>query len=585
MRRRRSAELTRRRTDVRPAIRAEVERSTRACHARAMEQLERSADLVLTGGHVHTVDPARPRAEALAIRNGRISAVGTVSDVAPRIGVATRVVDLAGRLVVPGFQDAHVHPIFAGVDKLQCSVNESRGRPAVLEAIRAYVESHPDAEWIVGAGWYMADFPNGVPRREDLDSVVADRPAFLANRDGHSAWVNTRALTLTGVTRETPDPDDGRIERDPDGTPTGALHEGAMDLVERLIPPPTESMLLDGLRLAQAELHSLGITAWQDAIVKPREAAIYRRAASEGWLTGRVELAMWWEREGGLEQVDDLIERSREGSVGRVRSNSVKLMLDGVLETFTGSMLEPYLDADGRPTDRRGIPFVEPDVLRQAVTRLDAAGLQPHFHAIGDRAVREGLEAVAAARAANGPSDTRPHMAHIQVIHPDDISRFAALDVTANAQPLWACHEAQMDELTIPFLGPERSTWQYPFRSLLDAGARLAMGSDWSVSTANPLLEMEVAVTRTWPESRGSVEPFLPEQRLSLDEAVRAFTMGSAFVNHLDDRTGSIVVGKAADLAVIDRDLFAADAGPIGDAHVLLTTVGGDVVFEEPGLG
>ena len=294
---------------------------------------------------------------------------------------------------------------------------------------------------------------------------------------------------------------------------------------------------------------------------------------------------MWWDRERGDDQVDELIERSRGGTVGRVRANSVKLMQDGVLETYTGAMIEPYLGADGAPTANRGISFIDPERLPGWVARLDAAGLQPHFHAIGDRAVRECLDAVAAARAANGPTDTRPHIAHIQVIHPDDIGRFAALDVVANAQPYWACHEAQMDNLTIPFLGPERSTWQYPFRTLLDSGARLAMGSDWSVSTPNPLLEMEVAVTRVADESRGVREPFLPDQRLTLGEAVHGFTAGSAYVNHLDAETGTIEIGKLADLAVIDRDLFAADAGPIGDGRVLATFVGGTPVFEDPALG
>jgi hypothetical protein len=256
-------------------------------------------------------------------------------------------------------------------------------------------------------------------------------------------------------------------------------------------------------------------------------------------------------------------------------------MQDGVLETFTGAMIDPYLGPDGAPSANRGISFIDPERLPGWVTRLDAAGLQPHFHAIGDRAVRECLDAVEAARRTNGPSDTRPHIAHIQVIHPDDIPRFAALDVSANAQPLWACHEGQMDVLTIPFLGPERTQWQYPFRSLLAAGARLAMGSDWSVSTPNPLEEMEVAVTRVYPDSRGAAEPFLPDERLTLEESIRAFTLGSAFVNHRDRETGSIEVGKLADLALIDRDLFAADAGPIGEARVVLTTVGGEVVFED----
>ena len=550
-----------------------------------MPSAERPADLVLTGGHVHTVDPGRPRAEAVAVRGERVVAVGSTTEVSGHIGPRTRVVDLRDRLLLPGFQDAHVHPISGGVDRLQCDVRDARGRNGVLATIRAYAASHPGEEWIVGSGWYMADFEHGTPRREDLDAIVPDRPAFLPNRDGHSTWVNSKALELAGITRDTPDPADGRIERDPDGTPTGTLHEGAADAVERLLPRITDDTLSEGLRLAQDYLHSLGITAWQDAIVTPRDQLIYRRAAEAGWLTARVEAAMWWQRDRGGEQVNELIARSRDGSVGRLRSNSVKLMLDGVLETFTGAMLDPYLDANGRPTERRGITFIDPDELRGWVTALDAAGLQPHFHAIGDRAVRGALDAVAAARAANGPTDTRPHVAHIQVIHPDDVPRFAEVGLVANAQPLWACHEGQMDDLTIPFLGPERTTWQYPFKSLLNTGARLAMGSDWSVSTPNPLVEIEVAVTRISPGSRGGAEPFLPSERLTLDESIRAFTLGSAYVNHLDDDTGSIEVGKLADLTVIDRDLFAMGAGPIGDARVLLTTVGGAVVFEDPALG
>ena len=549
------------------------------------------ADLVLTGGHVHTVDPDRPRAEAVAVRGERILAVGSATDIAAHIGPRTRIVNLAGRLLLPGFQDAHVHPISGGVDQLECDVRGAHGRDRVLATIRAYVAAHPDDEWIVGSGWYMADFEHGTPRREDLDAIVSDRPAFFPNRDGHSTWVNSIALGLAGIDRDSPDPDDGRIERDPDGTPTGCLHEGAARAVERLLPRPTDDRLAEGLRRAQAYLHSLGITAWQDAIVTVRDQAIYRRAVEEGWLTARVELAMWWDRERGDDQIEELIERSRTGSIGNVRANSVKLMQDGVLETYTGALLDPYLAADGTPTTNRGISFIDPERLPAWVARLDAAGLQPHFHAIGDRAVRECLDAVAAARAANGPSDTRPHIAHIQVIHPDDVARFAELDVAGNAQPLWACHEAQMDELTIPFLGPERTGWQYPFGSLLRSGARLAMGSDWSVSTPNPLEEIEVAVTRAAPAHhdmnvpRIGREPFLPHEALSLAEAIAGFTSGSAWVNHLDVDTGTIEVGKLADLVVIDRDLFAADAGPISAGRVLGTWVGGGAVFEDPALG
>jgi predicted amidohydrolase YtcJ len=552
---------------------------------------EPPADLVLTGGHVHTVDRARPRAEAVAVHGERIVAVGSVAAVAPFVGPRTRVVDLAGRLLLPGFQDAHVHPVEGGRDQLQCDVRDSRGRDGVLETIRAYAEANADLPWIVGSGWYMADFENGTPRREDLDAVVPDRPALLPNRDGHSTWVNTKALELAGIDRTTPDPPDGRIERDPDGTPTGTLHEGAADAVERLLPPTTDDELLAGLRRGQAYMHGLGITAWQDAIVDEESQSIYRRAAEQGWLTARVEAAMWWDRERGDDQIPELIERSRAGSVGRLRANSVKLMQDGVLETFTGAMIDPYLGHDGSPTDNRGISFIDPKRLPGWVTRLDAAGLQPHFHAIGDRAVRECLDAVAAARSANGPSDTRPHIAHIQVIHPDDVPRFAALDVVANAQALWAAHEDQMDVLTIPFLGPERSGWQYPFGALLRSGARLAMGSDWGVSSPDPLQAIEVAVTRSAP---AVVEPamhterweaFLPDQAISLEDAVRAYTAGSAYVNHLDGETGTIEVGKLADLTVIDRDIFERETGPIGSGRILATFVGGEPVFEDPSLG
>ena len=551
---------------------------------------EGPADLVLTGGHVHTVDPGRPRAEAVAIRGERIVAVGSVADVADLVGPRTRVVDLAGRLLIPGFQDAHVHPISGGVDQLDCDVREAVGREGVLARIRAFAAANPDLDWIIGSGWYMADFEHGTPRREDLDMVVPDRPALLPNRDGHSTWVNSRALELAGIDRDTPDPDDGRIERDADGSPTGTLHEGAGRLVERLVPGPTDDKLLAGLRRAQSYLHSLGITAWQDAIVTPREEGVYRRAVEQGWLTARVEAAMWWDRDRGDDQIEELVERSRTGTFGRYRSNSVKLMQDGVLETYTGAMIEPYLTADGTPGTNRGIRFIDPERLPGWVARLDAEGLQPHFHAIGDQAVRDCLDAVAAARARNGPSDTSPHIAHIQVIHPDDVPRFAALGVTANAQPLWATHEAQMDVLTIPFLGPERTTWQYPFGSLLRTGARLAMGSDWSVSTPDPLEEMEVAVTRRIPKGRDEPgttaerDPFLPEEALSLKASIAAFTAGSAYVNHLDD-TGSITVGKLADLAILDRDVLAPGAEPVSAARVIGTFVGGASVFEDPSLG
>jgi predicted amidohydrolase YtcJ len=542
------------------------------------------ADLVLRGGRIATMDAARSWASALAVRDGRIVAVGPPTIVARLIAPRTRVIELHGRTVTPGFQDAHVHPVHGGLTMLRCNVHDALGSDEVLSTIAEYASSHPDEAWVRGGGWYMADFEGGTPQRQDLDRVVPDRPAFLTNRDGHGAWVNSRALELAGVTGETADPVDGRIERDADGTPSGTLHEGAMELVAQFLPDDTPDEMADALRIGQRYLHALGITAWQDAIIRPQpEEAAYVALASRDELTARVIGAMWWERARGAEQIDEFVERRRTTSMGRYQATSVKLMMDGVLENFTGAMLEPYGNGHGGATDKRGLLQIDPDGLSDWVPRLDALGFQPHFHAIGDRAVRASLDAVEAARRANGPSDSRPHIAHIQVVHPDDIARFRSLDVAANAQPYWACHDDQMDVLTIPFLG-ERWTWQYPFRSLRAAGAVVAMGSDWSVSTANPLLEMEVAVERVADVSRGEVEPLLPHERVDLIDALAAFTSASAYVNHLDDETGTLEMGKMADLAVLDRDLFDRGAGAIGEARVVGTFVEGVPVFEDPAL-
>ncbi|MDQ4005853.1 MAG: amidohydrolase family protein, partial [Actinomycetota bacterium] len=299
-----------------------------------------------------------------------------------------------------------------------------------------------------------------------------------------------------------------------------------------------------------------------------------------GRLTARVVASLWWDRDRGLEQIDDLLEQRVSGTRGNVRATTVKIMLDGVCENLTASMLDPYLDAAGGPTDQRGLRFVEPDLLGAAVTGLHRQGFQVHFHAIGDRAVRDALDAVQAAVEEEGPKDLRHHVAHLQVVHPEDVPRFAALEVTATAQPLWACHEPQMDDLTIPFLGEERAGWQYPFASILRSGGRIAGGSDWSVSTPDPLRQIEVAVTRVDPDRRGG-EPLSPDERLDVRAAFAAFTSASAYVNGCDDETGTIEPGKLADLVVLDRDPLAAGSGPIGDGRAILTLVGGRVVHDD----
>jgi hypothetical protein len=556
-----------------------------------------SADLAILDAAVCTMDSARPTAAAIALQGGRIVAVGTTDDVRAVCGPRTDIIDGRGRMVLPGFQDAHVHPPMAGVEMVRCNLTGESSREGYLSVIAAYAAARPAGEWVRGGGWAMAAFPGGLPSASDLDSVVGPRPVYLPNRDHHSAWVSSRALELAGITAATPDPSDGRIERDEHGHPTGALHDGAMTLVERLLPPLSASDYAEGILAAQAHLHALGVTAWQDAWVavgedgnNPYEA--YLGLASAGRLTARVVGAMWWDRHVGIEQVDRLValrERAaREVDDGRFAATSVKIMQDGVCETFTAAMLTPYLDHEGHPTDNCGLSFVEPEALKGHVTRLDAEGFQVHVHALGDRAVREALDAVEAARTVNGPGG-RHHLAHLQVVHPDDLIRFRQLGVVANFQPLWACEDAQMVELTVPFLGPERAAQQYPIGSLARLGVSVAFGSDWPVSSPDPLEELHVAVTRTPPGEGTEVAdrpPFLPDERVNLEFGLAAFTRGSAFVNGLEASTGSIEVGKLGDLVVLDRNLFDIDAqdGGIAAGRVVMTLFEGESVYEAPGV-
>jgi predicted amidohydrolase YtcJ len=540
------------------------------------------ADLLILGAPVWTGDPARPWADAVAVRGGRVAAAGPEREVAALRGPATRVLALDGGLVLPGFADAHVHTAAGGLELAQCDLHgvEPEAYPAT---VARYAAERPEAGWVLGGGWVMDAFGTAGPHRSVLDAVVADRPVLLESTDGHSAWVNSRAVELAGITRATPDPPRGRVERDAAGEPTGALHEAAMDLVGDLAPDPGPAEWEAAVERGQAHLHRLGITAWQDAAVGPEMLAAYRAVAERGRLTGRAVAALRWDVDAGAAQLRDLVEHRRQGTLGRLRASAVKIFADGVFENRTASMLEPYLDGDGRPTTNRGIGMLGPEELARVVTALDGEGFDVHVHAIGDRAVRDTLDAFQAAAAANGRRDARHQIAHLQFVHPDDRPRFRRLGVVANAQPFWSCLDGYMRKLTLPYLEPERAGWQYPWASLRRAGAVLAFGSDWTVSTANPLEEIEVAVGRLVPGDPDA-EPFLPDERVDLPAALAAFTSGSAYALRLEGQTGSITPGKLADLAVLDRDPFDPAAGPLGGVRVLATLVEGEPVHADPAL-
>jgi predicted amidohydrolase YtcJ len=561
------------------------------------------ADLALVSGKVLPHAGAARSVEAVAVAAGDVVAAGSDEQIRELVGPRTRVVDLRGRLVLPAFGDAHVHPVSGGFESLRCDLTGMRTRRSCLDAVGAYAEALPPDAWVVGGGWSMESFPGGVPEAADLDAVVGGRPAFLPNRDHHSAWVSTAALTLAGIDAGTPDPSGGRIERGPDGAPTGALHEDAMRLVAAFVPRPGPDELVLALLAGQATLHAVGITHFQDAAVGeadelgvPDTFDTYVRAVADGTLTAHVVGALWWDRHRGAAQVDDLLARherahraaevdpdGRQGA-GTFRAAAVKIMVDGVCETFTAAMSSPYLDVHGNPTAHRGDLFIEPDELEDAVRRVVDAGFQVHFHAIGDRAVRVALDALEAVPA-DARAAGRHHLAHLQFIDPRDLGRFAALGAVANFQPLWACHEPQMDELTIPFVGDERAEWQYSIGSLARIGARVAFGSDWPVSSPDPLQEIHVAVNRTLSVREGrtgtreTTVPFLPGEGLSLREALAAFTLGVAYVNHEEDRLGVLAPGRRGDLVVLDRDILALPPSEIGTASVVMTVAGGEVVF------
>jgi len=568
--------------------------------------------ILFTGGSVFDGTAFLAPGTSVLVSGGRVAAVGADLDPGGPGFADTDIVDLAGGTLLPGFLDAHAHPVFGGIQLLGCDLTEAETAQEYLAIVARFAAANPDLDWITGGGWGMTAFPGGIPTAAQLDSVVAGRPVILTNRDGHGAWVNSKAMELAGITRDTLDPADGRVERDAAGEPVGMLQEGAMNLVRRLLPEDTDEDRYRGLLAAQDYLLSLGITGWQDAMVgrgfgDADAATAYHQAASAGTLRADVVGALWWQRHVGLEQLPELLHRRAHDGRDGFRLTSVKMMLDGVAENHTAAMLDPYLDGHGCATENSGLDFIDPAELPRYVTALDQAGFQVHFHALGDRAVRNALNAVAAARAARttdtaraarttdtaraartastaSPGGTiRHHLAHLQVVHPADIARFAELGATANIQPLWATAEEQMTELTIPFLGETRSAWQYPFGGLVASGAHLAAGSDWPVSSPNPLLGIHVAVNRSTPDSADT--PFLPDQAIPLATALAAYTSGTATVNGVDGEAGRIRPGYLASFAVTDADLAAIGGHEICAASVTQTWVRGELAYQKGSNG
>ena len=535
---------------------------------------------IFTNGSVYLTGVGS-RPASVGVVDGVIAAIGPREEVRDRVGHADEV-DLAGGLLSPGFIDAHLHPMMGGTERGQCDLNHATSRDEVLRIIAEFAAALPKDAWVVGGGWQQDLFPNGLPTRQDLDAAAEGRPAVLRSAERHSAWASSAALREAGINSTTPDPSDGRIEREADGFPSGALHEGAIILVQSIAPEPDLHAMHRGLLVAQDHCFSHGITGWQDALLRIHDNGVdaldvYLHALARGDLIAKVRGALWWDRNRGTDQVAELIERrdrAREWAP-RFRADSIKIMLDGTCANFTALLTQPYHDSHGHPTDNQGMRLVPFEQLGSAARQLDAAGFQMHFHALGDQAVRDALDAISPLPR---PAERRHHLAHLQVVQPKDADRFTALGAIANLQPLWAQNDAYMQDLTIPFLDPDLRGLQYPFGTLEKAGARFAAGSDWPVSDINPVAGMHVAVNRQAAGAPGT-ERFLPEEALSLTSIWDAYTAGSAYLNGQEDRVGRLSVGYDADFAIFDLDPFAQSPEQIGEARVTSTWVDGREVF------
>lgn len=529
------------------------------------------ADLVLTDARVYTMDLAGTTAQAVGVRGGEIVLVGSAEEAAAITGPETTVVDLDGAPLLPGFIDAHTHLAWSGTQLLDADLYAATSLDELVEIIQATAEARPDEPWVRGVGWDASLF-EGMLDAALLDLAVPDRPAYMESADGHSAWVNTLALEEAGITAYTPDPEGGIIERDASGEATGILREDATSLVADLMPAWSEAQVDEGLATALAEANSFGLTTFIDPACEDWMLEGYQRAADAGTLSGRVRCAVVVDPLQGAEQLDAANALRARYTDERVQVNAAKFYIDGVLESQTAYLLEPYTDGSN------GEPAFDYASLTDLLAAFDGEGYQIHAHAIGDAGVRQILDGLEVLARVHGEEDRRPLLAHIQLIHPDDRPRFAALGAFADLQALWAYPDPYITELTLPVIGEARAPWLYPFGDLATAGAVLVAGSDWSVSSMNPWEAIEVGVTRRDP-SDPSGETLNPSQALSLEQLLVAYTRDGAKAAFLEDQVGTIAVGLRADLVVLDRDLFELEQSALSEVSVTRTWVEGVQVY------
>jgi len=538
-----------------------------------------TADTIITNARVYTVNPQQKWAEAIAVRADKIIFVGDAKSAESYKGPSTKVIDAKGKLVLPGFTDCHVHFMSGSLGLTQVDLTGANTIEEIQKRVKDYAAAHPTLPWVTGMGWQYPTFgATALPNKKILDDVLADRPVYLVAYDGHSSWANSKALAMAGIDRNTPDPPNGKIVRDANGEATGALKEAAGDLVERLMPKPTREERLTALRKGLHEANRLGVVRVHSAGGDFEYLDLYDELRKNGELTVRQYIAYFLDPPELKPEAIEKIEQARKKYNDEwISGGAVKTMLDGVVEAHTAAMLGTYAD----DTSQSGKLFWDPDKYKQAIAELDKRGLQIFTHAIGDRAVRTALDAYENAQKTNHSTDDRPRIEHIETITAEDIPRFGKLGVIASFQPLHTDPNEDTLKVWAVAAGPDRVSRAWPWRSVESTGGKLAFGSDWPVVTISPWPGVQNALTRQTAEG----EPaggWVPKERINIEDAVRGYTLGAAFAGRREKTEGSLETGKLADLIILSKDLFTIEPPDILNEEVLVTMVGGKVVYESP---
>ena len=547
--------------------------------ARPQGRIVEPADIIVVHGHIYTENPKQPWAQAVAIRHGKVTAVGDDPEIERRRGMGTKVVNAGGKLVLPGFVDCHIHFMDGSLSLGRVNLEGAKDPSEIQKRLRQYAVEHPGDDWILGRGWNYAMFgPEALPHKKYLDEIFPNRPVFLEGYDEHTYWVNSKALMLAGITRDTADPPNGTIVRDPQtGEATGALKESAQDLVAKIIPKPSRGEKLLALRAGMKWANQHGITRVHSAGQDFEELDLFDEMRRRGDLSVRLYIAYFLNPPELRPQDLEAIEHARKKFHDEwIDAQAVKFMVDGVVESHTAAMLEPYSDD---PT-RKGKLFWEPSKYKAAVAELDKHGLQLFTHAIGDYAVRTALDAYENAATQNHKKgDRRPRIEHIETIAASDIPRFGKLGVIASMQPLHAYPDSNTLDVWARNTGPDRASRAWAWKSIADAGGRLAFGSDWPVVTLNPWEGVQTAVTRQTSEGKPAAG-FVPEQRLTVAQVIEGYTLGAAFAGRREKSEGSLEIDKFADLIVVSQNIFDINPHNIGATKVVTTIVGGRLVYQ-----